>query len=76
MKSDKPVRSSDLWFLKEDHSWGDFPGEPMIKTILLMQRILVQSLVRELRSHMLKGVAKKKKKKEVILLDSQVQRTS
>ena len=34
----------------------------MVKTALPMQGALVQSLVRELRSHMPHGMAKKKKK--------------
>ena len=39
---------------------GDFPGGPVVKTPL--QRVQVQSLIGELRSCMLCGVAKKKKK--------------
>ena len=41
----------------------DFPGSPVIKTRSCpLQGAQVQSPVRELRSHMLPGVAKKKKK--------------
>ena len=35
----------------------------MVKTVLLMQGAQVQSLVRELRSHIAHAVAKKKKEK-------------
>ena len=45
----------------------DFPGGPMVKTLLSMQRTWVQSLVGELRSHMQCGAAKKKKKKNAYL---------
>ena len=37
----------------------DFPGGPMVKTALPMQGPRVQSLVRELRSHMPHGQRKK-----------------
>ena len=41
----------------------DLPGGPGVKTFALpMQGPLVQSLVRELRFHKLRGAAKKKKK--------------
>ena len=41
----------------------DFPGGPVVKTTVLpLKRALVRSLVRELRSHLLHGAAKKKKK--------------
>jgi len=30
--------------------WGDFPGGPVVKTVLPMQGVQVQSLVRELDS--------------------------
>ena len=43
--------------------FGDFPSNPEVKTTLPMQGARVRSLVRELRSHILYGVAKKKKKK-------------
>ena len=42
---------------------GDFPDDPVVK-ILPVQGAWVQSLVGELRSHMLHGVAKKKKKRK------------
>ena len=46
---------------------GDFPGGPVVETVLPMQGAEVQSLVRELTSHMpwyaAKKVLKKKKKK-------------
>ena len=40
---------------KNTDSW-DFPGGPMVETSCLYQRVL--SLIRELRSHMLCGMAK------------------
>ena len=41
----------------------DFPGGPAVKKLLLpMQGVQVQSLVGELRFHVLWGVAKKKSK--------------
>ena len=42
----------------------DFPGSPVFETLLPMQRVLVQSLVGELRSHILWGTAKKKERKK------------
>ena len=40
---------------------GDFRGGPVVKTLRFHRKgAQVQSLVRELRSHMLRGVAKKK----------------
>ena len=39
--------------------YGGFLGGPVVKTLLAMQGIWVQSLVGELRSHMLHGVAKR-----------------
>ena len=39
----------------------------MVTTLLLMQGPWVQYLVRELRSHMPHGAAKKKKKKVIVL---------
>ena len=41
---------------------GDFPGGPAVKTVLPLQGTWVQSLVGELRSHMPRSTAKKKKK--------------
>ena len=43
---------------------SDFFGGPVVKTVLLMQGVQVQSLVGELRSHIAHAVAKKKKNKE------------
>ena len=41
----------------------DFPGGPLVKTLELpIQGAQVQSLVRELRAHMLQGMAKKQNK--------------
>ena len=41
--------------------FGDFPGGPVVETLLLLQGARVLSLVRELRSHKIK-----KKKKEML----------
>ena len=41
-------------------SW--FPGGPVVKTVLPMQRTWVPSLVGELRSHLLHGLTEKNKK--------------
>ena len=41
----------------------DFPGGPVVKTMLPMQGVQFRSLVGELRSHLLYGAAKKEKKK-------------
>ena len=43
--------------------WRDFPVCLVIKTWTSSARVSARSLTRELRSHMLHGVAKKKKKK-------------
>ena len=40
----------------------DFLGGPVVKTVLPMHGAKVQSLVEELRSHMPRGMAKRKKK--------------
>ena len=45
----------------------DFPGSPVVDSVLPVQRPWVLSLIRELRSHMLHGLKnkiEKKKKKE------------
>ena len=42
----------------------DFPGGPVVETLFLMQRVLVPSLVGEVRSHMPGNVAGKEKKKK------------
>ena len=47
-------------FVRKDASW-EFPGQD---SILLLQRTQVWSLVGELRSHKLNGMAKKKKKRK------------
>ena len=41
---------------------GNFSGSPLVKTLLPIQGVWVQSLVRELRSCMPYGMAKKLKK--------------
>ena len=43
---------------KNQQGWQDFPGCPMVRTVLLLKGVQVQSLVRELRSHMPYGMAK------------------
>ena len=48
---------------KGKKSLRDLPGDSVVKTPLLLQRTWAQSLVRELRSHILHGTVKKKKKK-------------
>ena len=42
---------------KHTNSWG-FPGGPVVKTVLLIQQVVVWPLIRELRSCMLHGMAK------------------
>ena len=51
-----------LHFCCEMCSW-DFPGSPVVKTPCSMLGVQVQSLVRELRSHLLYSVSETKKKK-------------
>ena len=45
------MNSYNIWL------WGNFPGSPVVKTALLLQRAWVRSLVRELRSLMPHGMA-------------------
>ena len=47
-----------------NHKMWDFPGGPVVETALPVQGAEVQSLVRELTSHMPWYAAKKVKKKE------------
>lgn len=47
---------------RAEGKFWDFPGGPLVKTALPLQRALVQSLIRERRSYM-PGVAAKKEKK-------------
>ena len=42
---------------KHTNSWG-FPGSPVVKTVFLIQRVVVWPLIRDLRSCMLHGMAK------------------
>ena len=53
----------------------DFPGGPVVKTLLSMQRTWVQSLVGELRSHMQCGAAKKKKRMLIQLFGNMFKHT-
>ena len=55
-----PAMKLDMWktqLLKLQSSL-DFPGSLVLKTTLSVQGMWVQSLVRELRSHMPHGAAK------------------
>ena len=45
----------------KDSNIRGFPSGPVVKTVFLVQWAWVQSLVRELRSHMMHSVAKKKR---------------
>ena len=45
--------------MKYEREMRDFPGSQVVKTVLPVQGIWVQSLVRELRSHMPRSKAKK-----------------
>ena len=45
------------------YDW-DFPGDPVVQTLLPLQRTWVQSMVRELRSHMLCSLTKEHKTKK------------
>ena len=53
-------REKRIW---KYNNFRDFPGSPVVKTALSMQEAWVWSLVRDLRSHKLCGVAKKQTKK-------------
>ena len=48
---------------RAERKFWDFPGGPVVNTVLPLQRALVQSLIRELRSHMPDVAAKKRKEK-------------
>ena len=48
-------------FIKNSSKSGDFPGGPVAHCVLPVQRVQVQSLVRELDPTLLHGTAKKKK---------------
>ena len=62
----RTLRLSETWFLTLSNgvrmvlSW-DFPGGPLAKTLLSTAGVWVHFLVREVRPHMLCGVAKIKK---------------
>ena len=45
------------------NSKRDSPGGPMVKTVFPMEGVRVQTLVKELRSHMSRSTAKKFKNK-------------
>ena len=49
-------------FIKNSSKYGDFPGGPVAHCVLPVQRVQVQSLVRELDPTLLHGTAKKKNK--------------
>ena len=50
-----------MQFFKDKKYVLDFPGIPVVKTMLPMQWAQVWSLVRQLRSHVMCSIAKKKK---------------
>ena len=43
--------------------WGDLPGGPVVRTLLLLPAAWVRSLVRKLRSRKPHGMEKKKKER-------------
>ena len=53
-----------MFFIPERLHW-DFPSGPVVKTVLPLQGAWLQSLVQELRFHMLQCSQKKKKQKEI-----------
>ena len=55
----------------------DFLGNPVVKKDLMLplQGIWAQSLVRELRLHMPRGVAKNKKRRRQCLSDQQMEKS-
>ena len=52
---------------KKKKSYGEFPGSPVVRTLLPLKGAQIQSLVGELRSHMLGGVDKKKQTLFILL---------
>ena len=52
------------WCFKEIKA-GDFPGGPVVKTVLPVQEVQVWSLGKELRSHMPRDAAKKIKEEKL-----------
>ena len=55
------------WIGNNDADSREFSGGPMVRLGTFPAEAWVQSLVRELRSHILSGVAKKKKKRCIFL---------
>ena len=55
-----------VFFIPERRLHWDFPSGPVVKTVLPLQGAWLQSLVQELRFHMLQCSQKKKKKKRNI----------
>ena len=53
------------WRLHQNKSLRDFPGGPVVRTTLPPQEAWVPSLVREPRSHLLQGMAKKKERDKI-----------
>ena len=49
-----------MWIFDQNLWNGNFPGGPGVKTVLTTQRVWFPSLIRELRSQMPHGLAKKK----------------
>ena len=52
------------WLFFSSFPDRDFPGAPVVKTVLPMQGVWVRSLVRELRSHMPHGKKQNTKQKQ------------
>ena len=52
------------WLFFSSFPDRDFPGAPVVKTVLPMQGVWVRSLVRELRSHMPHGKKQNAKQKQ------------
>ena len=51
--------------LDKDPETGGFPGSPGVKTLLSVQGLWVRSLVRELRSHMLRSQKRKRPRNRI-----------
>ena len=74
------IYKSNSWLSCEDckqywkyfhQSRRDFPGGPVVMILLPMQRVQVRYLFGELRSHMLRGLAKKRKGPRILPLRGQ-----
>ena len=56
----KALAVHPMWIFDQNLWNGNFPGGPGVKTVLTTQRVWFPSLIRELRSQMPHGLAKKK----------------